>query len=427
MESREDLCRLFLNIVKSETVPAIGCTEPVAVAYASAVAKKYLTGDIDSIKANVSINIYKNGKSVTIPNTDKCGLELAVTLGAICGDPNAGLLVFKNVDESNINSAYEMINQGKVDINWIPNTPEIYVQVLMSSKENTVEVVLKDNHNHIESVKVNGELVYHNILKTQEKKESDILKSMTFREIREVCENVPLSELDFIEEGIKMNKAAAFKGLTAHKGLNWGAAIGRLQKKGKLTSDASMKARILTAAGADIRMGGGNCPIMTSAGSGNQGLGVILPIAVVAEEENIDREKLLRAVLYGHLLNKFVKVYTGKLTAICGCAIAAGIGATSSIAWMLGGNDKQIEGAAQNMFANLAGILCDGAKETCALKLSTSAGEAVLSAYLACDDVIAKCNTGILGGTIEETIRNIGTLCKKGFSGADEVIVDIIG
>ena len=215
-------------------------------------------------------------------------------------------------------------------------------------------------------------------------------------------------------------------GINEGKGLKLGAGLKRLQCDGKLCNDVSTQARILTAASADIRMGGGDCPIMTSCGSGNQGLGVVLPITVVAEENNISREKLIRSVFFAHVINKYVKVYTGKLSSMCGCAIAAGIGASAGISWILGGNDEQIGGACQNMLSNLTGMICDGAKETCAFKLSTSAGEAVLAAYLANEGIIVKPNVGIIGDSIEDTIKNVGILCKDGLTCADTVIVDII-
>lgn len=426
MAINKNIIKILLDMVKRDTIPAIGCTEPVAVGYASSVAKKYLKGEIESIDVNVSLNIFKNGKSVMIPNTEEWGLDLAAVLGAICGIPEDGLCIFKNVNQVYIDKAHRMISQSLVKVSWTLSTSDVYVEVIMKSADSNVEVVLKNSHDHIETIKVNGEFIYEDTIENIEQYSTDFLEKFTFRELREICEKVDIHELSFIEEGIQMNKKAAEQGLKSKKGLGWGASLLFLQKQGKLSADASQKARILTAAGADIRMGGGDCPIMTSAGSGNQGLGVILPIVVVAEERGIKNETLYRAIFYAHIINKFVKQYTGKLSALCGCAIAAGVGASAAITWMLGGNDHQITGAVQNMIANLTGMLCDGAKETCALKLSTSAGEAVLAAYLACENVIAKANTGILGGTAEETIKNLGTLCNKGLSVTNEVIVGIM-
>ncbi|MFA5523618.1 MAG: L-serine ammonia-lyase, iron-sulfur-dependent, subunit alpha [Tissierellales bacterium] len=422
----KDTIKDLLDMVRKETIPAIGCTEPVAVGYASAVARKHLEGKIESISVNVSLSIFKNGKSVMIPNTKECGLDLAAVLGAISGEPEDGLCIFKRANQKHLDEAHEMISRKVAKVSWALNTPDIYVEIIMNDANNTVSVVLKNSHDHIESIEVNGELVYEDKPENKGETSTGFLGKLNFKEMREICEEVHIEELRFIEDGIQMNKKAAEEGLKSKNGLGWGASLLFLQKQGKLSADASQKARILTAAGADIRMGGGDCPIMTSAGSGNQGLGVILPIVVVAEERGVEKEKLYRAIFYAHIINKFVKEYTGKLSALCGCAIAAGVGASAAIAWMLEGDDNQISGAVQNMIANLTGMLCDGAKETCALKLSTSAGEAVLAAYLACENVIVKANTGILGGTAEETIKNLGTLCNKGLTLTNEVIVGIM-
>ncbi len=200
----------------------------------------------------------------------------------------------------------------------------------------------------------------------------------------------------------------------------------KLNSQGKLNMDVFTKARVLTAAACDMRMGGGEYPIMTSGGSGNQGIGVILPIKVVAEYENIGKEKLIRAVFFAHIINRYVKIYTGKLSSICGCVIAAGVGAAAAITWMLGGDDEKIEGSCQNILANLMGMICDGAKDTCSFKLSTSAEEAVLDAYLAMEGVIAEKNVGVVGSSIEDTIKNMGFLCKRGLDHTDAAILEII-
>lgn len=422
----EDCINNILNMVKEETIPAVGCTEPVAVAYAASFAKKYIKGEIQRMDVFVSKNIYKNGKSVMIPNAKEWGLDLAAALGVIGGNPDDGLLILRNVNSNAISQAHKMIDEGRITVNYLDKSPDVYVDIVLTNEDEKVESFLSGKHNHITKVLYNGEVVYEDELVEGSKANNSIMKDLTFEKMRLVAETIPLKELKFIEDGIEMNMNAAQRGISEEHGLKLGSTLDKLQKEGKILGDASMRARILTAASADARMGGSDCPIMTSAGSGNQGLGVVLPIVVVAEENNIEREKLLRAIFFGHMINKYVKMFTGKLSAMCGCAIAAGIGASSGITWMLGGNDAQIAGAANNMFSNLTGLICDGAKETCALKLSTSAGEAVLSAFLALENIIVKPNIGIIGKSIDETIKNVGTLCKEGLTLADDVIVGII-
>lgn len=423
----KDKCRDYiLNMIKEETIPAVGCTEPVAVAYAASFAKKYLNGQIDKMDILVSKNIYKNGKSVIIPNTEEWGLDLAAALGVLGGDPSDGLLILRNVNIESLSEAHKMIKEDKITVNYIENSSDVYVSIILTNGNEKVELVLSGKHNHVDSVLYNGKLVYENQLVEGKESSNNILGDLTFEEMRKIAEEINIKDLEFIEDGIIMNKKAAEDGISGDKGLKLGAALNRLQGSGKIQIDSSTRARILTASSADARMGGSDCPIMTSAGSGNQGLGVVLPIVVVAEDNQIERERLHRAVFFAHIVNKYVKIYTGKLSAMCGCAIAAGIGASAGIAWVLGGDDEQIAGAATNMLSNLTGMICDGAKETCALKLSTSAGEAVLSALLALENIIVKPNVGIVGSTIEDTIKNVGKLCKEGLVQADDIIVGIM-
>ncbi|WP_434291943.1 serine dehydratase subunit alpha family protein [Clostridium botulinum] len=424
--SKEEISERLLELIKDETKPAIGCTEPVAVAFTVATGKKYMQGEILKIDLKVSKNILKNGKSVTIPNTEVCGLDIAGALGGICGDPEEGLFVFKNVNKDYLDKAREMIKNKVVTLNPIENIDPVFVEATLKGEKDEVIVILRRGHTNIEKVIVNGEIAFEKDNKNEkDNKDCDFMKELSLKDIREITEDISIEKLGFIMDGIEMNKEAAKEGLKRQKGLTLGSSLLKLQQEGKLGKDSATIARILTAAGSDLRMGGGMCPIMTSGGSGNQGLCVILPITVVAEDIKAPKEKLQRAVFFGHAVNNFVKKYTGKLSAICGCAIAAGIGATAGITWLLGGKDKEINGAILNMLANLTGMVCDGAKGSCAIKLSTSASEAVISAYLALNDIIVPNNTGIIGNTVEDTINNLGMLCKDGFYKADDVMLSI--
>lgn len=319
-----------------------------------------------------------------------------------------------------------MIKNKVVTLNPIENTDPVFVEATLKGEKDEVIVILEGGHTNIERIIVNGEIAFEKDNKNEkDNKDCDFMKELSLKDIREITEDISIEKLGFIMDGIEMNKEAAKEGLKRRKGLTLGSSLLKLQQEGKLGKDSATIARILTAAGSDLRMGGGMCPIMTSGGSGNQGLCVILPITVVAEDIKAPKEKLQRAVFFGHAVNNFVKKYTGKLSAICGCAIAAGIGATAGIAWLLGGKDKEINGAILNMLANLTGMVCDGAKGSCAIKLSTSASEAVISAYLALNDIIVPNNTGIIGNTVEDTINNLGMLCKDGFYKADDVMLSI--
>jgi L-cysteine desulfidase len=421
-----DIQDLLVDIVREDSKPALGCTEPAAVAFAGAFAKKYITGKIENIRVITSKNIFKNGKSVIIPRAGGKGLDLAAALGVTGGYADDGLMVLKHINKQDIQSAKDMVTSGMVTATYIEASPSIYVNIVLRTDKETVELELRDGHTYVEWVKVNGNVVYHIPFKKSQGTSYEFLKDLSIKELRQICEAIPIEKIQFVTDGIDMNKNASLAGLKSESGLNIGSALMKLNSQGKLNMDVFTKARVLTAAACDMRMGGGEYPIMTSGGSGNQGIGVILPIKVVAEYENIGKEKLIRAVFFAHIINRYVKIYTGKLSSICGCAIAAGVGAAAAITWMLGGDDEKIEGSCQNILANLMGMICDGAKDTCSFKLSTSAEEAVLDAYLAMEGVIAEKNVGVVGSSIEDTIKNMGFLCKRGLDHTDAAILEII-
>ncbi len=421
-----DIQDLLVDIVREDSKPALGCTEPAAVAFAGAFAKKYITGKIENIRVITSKNIFKNGKSVIIPRAGGKGLDLAAALGVTGGYADDGLMVLKHINKQDIQSAKDMVTSGMVTATYIEASPSIYVNIVLRTDKETVELELRDGHTYVEWVKVNGNVVYHIPFKKSQGTSYEFLKDLSIKELRQICEAIPIEKIQFVTDGIDMNKNASLAGLKSESGLNIGSALMKLNSQGKLNMDVFTKARVLTAAACDMRMGGGEYPIMTSGGSGNQGIGVILPIKVVAEYENIGKEKLIRAVFFAHIINRYVKIYTGKLSSICGCAIAAGVGTAAAITWMLGGDDEKIEGSCQNILANLMGMICDGAKDTCSFKLSTSAEEAVLDAYLAMEGVIAEKNVGVVGSSIEDTIKNMGFLCKRGLDHTDAAILEII-
>lgn len=425
LSKQVDLQEILLQMVKSEVKPAIGCTEPIAVAYAAAAAKNYTKGKIEKVSVKTSLSIYKNGKSVIIPGTSEYGLDLAASLGITAGDAESGLCVLKNVDKQTITEAKLMISKGKVSVEPKHDGEKIFIEVNVIS-DNNVRVVISRYHTHIESIEVDGRCIYNDLKSRSEEASEEVIKSLTFKEIREIAEEIKFDRISFVLDGIDMNMKAAEEGLKKTSGLNMGAGLLNLQRHNMISNDTSMMARILTAAGADFRMGGGNLPIMTSGGSGNQGLGIILPIAVVGNSGGYSKDKIARALFFAHCVNIFIKSYVGKLSSLCGCAIAAGVGASAGITWMLGGSDEQIAGAAQNILANLTGMICDGAKESCALKLSTSAGEAVISSYLAFSNIIVPKKIGIVSGKVEDTIVNVEKLCKSGLNKTDEVIVDML-
>lgn len=415
----------LINIVGEDSTKAIGCTEPVAVAYAANVASSYINNDdISKIILKVSKNIYKNGKAVKIPNTGNHGLDLAASLGAFTNESKKPFLVFSNLTDKEIDKARNFTKANNVDVNYIDNVPDIYIEARLITKDNDVTSIISNSHSHVSKIIKNGEVITDNPF-IKDKKSSFSIKNMTFEQLAAIVRNMDINDIDFVLEGIYVNMDAAQEGLKGY-GLNLGKKLNELKENNILPDNFITDTRILTAAAADMRMGGGPLPIMTSGGSGNQGVGITLPIYMVAKEENLDDDTLARGLFFAHIINRYVKEYAGKLSGLCGCAIGAAIGSCAAIAFMLGGGEEEIAGACTNIFANITGMICDGAKESCSMKLSTSAEESIIAAYLALNGVVSQANVGIVGKNIEETIANIGKLSHQGFKTADEVILEII-
>lgn len=422
----------LINIVVEDSTKAIGCTEPVAVAYAANVAAEYLNKDeICKINLKVSKNIYKNGKSVKIPNTGDHGLDLAASLGAFTSKADKAFLVFSNLTDDEIKKARNFVSNNLVvnirDLSneyFNENLPDIYIEVTLKTTNDEVTTIISHSHSHISKIIKNGKVIVDNPFVDGEKSTFS-LKNMSFKDIANIVREIDIKEIDFVLEGVDVNLDAASEGLKGY-GMGLGKKLNELKENKILPDNFITETRILTAAAADMRMGGGPLPVMTSGGSGNQGVGIILPIYMVAKQENLGEETLARGLFFAHIINRYVKEYAGKLCALCGCAIGSAIGASSAIAFMLGGGEKEIAGACTNIFANLTGMVCDGAKESCSMKLSTSVEEAIIAAYLALNGVISQANVGIVGETIEDTISNIGRLSHEGFKATNEVILDII-
>lgn len=424
----EKILDALIELIEEDVTEALGCTEPVAVAYCANVAGGFVDRDkTTKIDVYTSKNVYKNGKSVKIPNTGACGLDLAATVGVFAEKSEHAMQVFSRADDEVTIRAKAFVADGKVRVAYLEDTPDIYVRIELVAGKDRVTAELAHSHTHIERVVVNGETVLDNEKKDAADVETSFdMRSLSFAKLREIIDEAPFEKLAFTLDGVDVNMRAAMEGLKGY-GSKLGKTLNELKKTGVLADHFVTDARILTAAAADMRMGGGNASIMTSGGSGNQGIGVILPIAVVAKEEGASDDKLARAIFFGHAINRYVKEYSGKLSGICGCAIASGIGASAGIVYLLDGTNEQIAGACQNLYANLTGMICDGAKESCALKLSTSAEEAILSAYLAKNGVVSEKGVGVLGNTIEETVLNIGKLSRKAFTHVDEEMLKIIG
>lgn len=423
MDYNSNLLETLIDGVK----PALGCTEPVAVGIATAKAFESLDGQVESIRVEVSPNIYKNGMGVGIPGTSKIGLEFAAALGVTCGDASLGLEVFKGVDKNSKEKADKLLESGKVQLVLEDGKGNFFIEAVVETENGKGICRIKESHTNIVYVEKNGKvLLEEEVEKDTKKNGNGYLKEIKLQDIKNFVEEVSFSDIKFLLEGVKVNMDIAKVGLEEKPGPGLGFAMDLLMEEGVMQKDVINRARVLTSAACDARMSGKNMPVMSSAGSGNQGITAIIPPAVMCEHLDCDDEKLARSLAFSHLTTAYIKAFTGNLSPVCACAVAAGIGASASIVWMLDGSIEQIGGAIKNMVATLTGMVCDGAKGGCAFKLSTASSEAIIQAKLAMADVVVGGTDGIVSPDTDQTIKNLGRFCSEGMKDLDKEIIDIM-
>ncbi len=423
------------EILRSHVQPALGCTEPVAIALGTAAAASLLPGaEPESIEVWVDANIYKNGMSVLIPGTGGLhGLDLAAALGALGGDPSRRLEVLDTIDENQVRQAQQMLDQGRVVVRLIQERGlQIRTRIRTAGEE--VESLITGTHDNIVSLHRNGSPVLESALLGGPEGDSGNrlaeleawLAKRSIAELLALLDGLDEEDLQFLEEGVRFNDRLARHGLKYGTGLGVGKCFSRLIRQRLMCRDMVSAARMLTSAAADARMGGVKLPAMSSAGSGNHGLTAVLPIWAVRDFIDHSLEDVLKAVALSHIVTAYVKAHTGRLSAICGCSVAAGAGATAGIAFLLGGDARHISHAINNLILDLAGVICDGAKLGCALKLATAAGTAVQSALFSMQGVHVLPTDGIVDRTFERTTFNLGLLSSEGMAQADQTILQIL-
>lgn len=425
------------EILKAEVAPALGCTEPVAIALCAAAASSLISkNQIDFIEIWVDPNIYKNGIAVSIPGTHGLnGLDMAGAIGAFGGDPELGLEVLKPITSEVAARAKQIVKAEKVKVTLLKDQKGLFIKTVVKSKDNIAECTIRDFHDNIVSLRLNNKEITDSPLmrssKTKQDK-SDVraieawLKTLPLDSLIKLLETLDAEDLEFLEKGVRYNLRLAEYGLNYGSGLGIGKTLEHLVRQKLLKKDMSISARILTSAASDARMAGAELPAMSSAGSGNQGLTATLPIWAVKDYVECDKRTIMESICLSHIITAYVKTYTGRLSAVCGCSIAAGAGATAGITYLLNGNIQHIAGAIMNLTEDLAGVICDGAKAGCSLKLATAAGTAVLAALFSLHGVHVQSTDGIIGSTPEKTIQNIGELSTQGMIETDRTILKIM-
>ncbi|MCB5262073.1 MAG: L-serine ammonia-lyase, iron-sulfur-dependent, subunit alpha [Candidatus Cloacimonetes bacterium] len=413
----------ILALLKQEVVPALGCTEPAAVALATAYAASILPGQITNIQVKVSPSIYKNGMGVGIPNTGLIGLEIAAALGAVCANPEKQLEVLKDLSPEQLEAGKSLAAGLEIGIN--PDDDKVYVEAILSDGKHSSRAVIRWRHSWLYRLELDDK-----VLKSQIIGEGDAPKLISASQFRlqdyyDFCTQMDYEAFSEIDLGETLNRKIADFGLSDEMGMSVGKMILQQIKQGLLGDDIHHWAMALTAAATDARMSGCNYPVMANTGSGNQGLSITLPIIAAVEKLGCSHEQLLRALALGHLVTVHIKEKIGLLSSLCGC-LSASAGAASGIVLLLGGDYLKVEYAIKNMIGNTTGMLCDGAKGGCSLKVATNTSAAVQAALLANMGTCISSRDGIITDDIDETIDNLADFINNGLQDADKTILNII-
>lgn len=422
-ESQKEL----LKLLRKGITPATGCTEPIAVAYAVARAKEQAEGDLESINVQVDSNIYKNGLMVTIPGTKEKGLIAAAAFGFVAGDSKKGFRVIEDLADEDIIRAKQLMEQKKIVLKLKRDYKGLYINVILVTRKEKVRVIVLDTHLNIVSIeKIDKNRHFKPYIKKEQNDNSSTyqIQSYTLEDFLQFSDEVSFGEISFLEDGVEMNLKIAQEGLTIKSGV--GAKLTEMIKEGLIFDNMITQAQILCAAASEARMSGSKLPVMSTAGSGNHGITAFLSNYAVAEKQKLPKEKLIRSLALTNLITFFIKSYTGILSAMCGCGVAAGIGASAGVVYLLGGNKEKILGALYNMVGSISGVICDGAKEGCAYKLALASGWAIQSALLALKGAIIHSSDGILDPDFKQLFKNLGYICDPGMVSTDKAILKIM-
>lgn len=412
-------------LVKSEVVPAIGCTEPIAVALCVAKATEVLGKRPEKITVLLSANILKNAMGVGIPGTGMIGLPIAVALGALIGKSAYQLEVLKDSTSDTVEEGKRFIDEKRIHISLKDGIEEkLYIEVCCEAGEDKSTAVIAGGHTTFIYIALNNDILLSRQVEVSTEAEEKAL-DLSLRKVYDFAMTTPLDEIRFILETARLNKAAAERSFEG----DYGHALGKILRgtyEHKIMGD-SVFSHILsyTSGACDARMAGAMIPVMSNSGSGNQGISATLPVLVYAEENGKSEEEIIRALMLSHLTVIYIKQSLGRLSALCGCVVAA-TGSSCGITWLMGGTYEQVSYAVQNMIANLTGMICDGAKPSCALKVTTGVSTAVLSAIMAMENRCVTSVEGIIDEDVDQSIRNLTKIGSKGMNETDKLVLEIM-
>ncbi|MGU8817006.1 L-cysteine desulfidase family protein [Clostridium perfringens] len=416
---------LYLRTLKKEVVPSEGCTEPIAIAYAASIAAEHLKGEIREVNIYLSKNVIKNALGVGIPGTGGVGIEIAAALGISIQKSYKKLTILSNFTEDELKKAKEIVDENIINIKQKSTNKALYIEVELLSETSKSKVIIEDTHTNVTLIECDNEIIMDNNSEVSEDLEEDY-KLFKIAYIYNFAKEADFDDIKFILESAKMNEKVSEEGLKGDYGLQVGSKIIQKGNFNLFSNDASNKIIAASAAASDARMDGCAMPIMTTAGSGNQGIACSIPVAQTARLLDKSEEELARALVLSNLVTIRIKKHMGRLSPLCGAGIAGATGASCGITYLLGGNLENINYCINNMISDLSGMICDGAKETCALKIATGTNAAIQCANLAINGISATANDGIVAKDVEETIESIETLIQNGFKHVDDTILNIM-
>lgn len=415
----------IIDLIHREVVPAIGCTEPIAVALCVAKATETLGVRPETVSVLLSANILKNAMGVGIPGTGMIGLPIAVALGVLVGKSEYQLEVLKDSTPEAVEEGKRFIEEKRIHISLKENIEEkLYIEVCCEAADERAVAVIAGGHTSFIYIERNGDVLLQKSHVAGCEEAVDEVE-LNLRKVYDFALNAPLDEIRFILETARLNKIAAERSFEGE----YGHCLGKILRgtyEHKVMGD-SVFSHILsyTSGACDARMAGAMIPVMSNSGSGNQGISATLPVLVYAEENGKSEEELIRALMLSHLTVIYIKQSLGRLSALCGCVVAA-TGSSCGITWLMGGSYEQVSYAVQNMIANLTGMICDGAKPSCALKVTTGVSTAVLSAIMAMENRCVTSVEGIIDEDVDRSIRNLTQIGSKGMNETDKLVLEIM-
>ena len=420
----DELRNRITALIKREVVPAIGCTEPAAVAFAVATARDLLGCIPEKISLDLSGNMLKNAMGVGIPGTGMIGLPIAVALGAIIGKAERGLEVLENVDKNAVEAGKRYIAENCIEIGVREKAPsKLWIDCNVVGDDHSARVVISKSHTNIVRTEVDGKILSDNPdISDSIEQDNDVKLKMSM--VWQYATESPIDELRFILEAKRLNKLAAEKALSGDFGHSLGSTI---SSKGAFYLGNRHLEHMLTytSAACDARMGGAMIAVMSNSGSGNQGITATMPVVTFAEDTGATEEQTIRALVLSHLTSIYIKQSLGRLSALCGCVVAS-TGAASGITYLMGGKLPEVCASVKNMVATLTGMICDGAKPSCSMKIASGVATAMLSAMLSVNGKCVTAAEGIIAEDVDQTISNLTSIGREAMRETDRLVLSIM-